>query len=101
METPKPTDEAEAGGRLLHADGQREQEGCHPEQRQALRRTDLRVGSDPRRIVVGCARHDAGTHALEVAVAAERRPPRVVRQLRLPDHHRSMFAANGGPRVVR
>ena len=68
---PVPGHEAETGGHLLHRDGHGRDEQRRPEDPVAVGGTDLRVGADPRRVVVGRTGDDPGSESLEVAVAPD------------------------------
>ena len=63
--------EPEPRGSLLHRDGERRDRDRRPEQVVPERGTDLRVGTDPRRVVVGRTRHQPRTESAEVPVTTQ------------------------------
>ncbi len=63
---PVAGEQPEPGGGLLDGGRERERDPHRPQQAEPEGRTDLGVGPDPRRVVVGCTRLQSRTEPAEL-----------------------------------
>ena len=90
--------EPEPAGKLLDGGGEREGDDGHPQEAEPEGRTDLRVRSDARRVVVGRARDEGRAQPREVSEPAD---PSATPRIPGSDGHRRSVRPNRDAAAVR